>query len=185
MRPNFRAFALAATLVAATASADKIANLERLKKGDPLPAGQAALLMVIDRGTQHSSVKRPEPASFTIVSAADGKEFRLTDVDDPDVRLIAPGRYYLRDAYSQSRSLELLGIHDASQAFEVKAGVLNYAGAWKFSNDTTKNTGRIGLDITYAVKPLEHALKAHAQFVAAGQVFVTGPGGAAKALGGQ
>lgn len=183
MHPAFRAFAIAAALAAGAASADKVTNLERLKKGDPLPDGRAALLMVIDRGTQHSSVKRPEPASFTLVSVADGSEHRLTDVDDPDVRLIAPGRYYLRDAYSQSRSFELLGIHDASQAFEVKAGVLNYAGAWKFSNTNTRTTGAVGLDIAYAAKPLERALTAHPAFTAAGKVFLNAPGKPSTPLG--
>lgn len=167
------------------AHADKVTSPEHLKKGEALAPGQAALLMVIDRGTRHSSVKRPEPVSFVIVAVADGAEFRLSDVDDPTVRVIAPGKYYLKDAYSQSRSMELLGIHDASQAFEVKAGVLNYAGAWKFSNETTKVTGKVGLEITYAVKPLEHALNAHPAFVGDGMVTVTGPGQAAKPLGAQ
>lgn len=177
------AFTAAAALLAGVAHADKIASPESLKKGEALPPGQAALLMVIDRGTQHSSVKRPEPAQFVIVSTATGEQFRLSDVDDPTVRVVPPGKYFLKDAYSQTRALEIMGIHDASNAFEVKAGVLNYAGAWKFSNDMTKNTRSIGLDVTYAVKPLEHALNAHPQFVAEGKVFVTGPGQAAKALG--
>lgn len=179
------ATALVAALLAGVVRAEAIESPAHLAKGAALPPGQGALLMVIDRGTRHGAVKRPEPAYFVIVAVATGTPYRLSDVDDATVRLVPPGRYYLRDAYSQSRGMELLGIHDASQAFEVKADVLTYAGAWKFSNDTTKNTRSVGLDVTYAAKPLETALEAHPQFVAEGKVFVTGPGQQGKALGAQ
>ena len=115
-------------------------------------------------------MKRPEQAFFVIVSVA-------------TVRVLPPDRYHLKDAYSQTRGMEPMGIHDASQAFEVKPDVLTYVGAWKFSNQMTKNTQAIGLDITYEAKPLETALKAHPQFVADGMVFVTGPGQKAAPLG--
>ena len=179
------AFTVAAALLAGAAHAEQIASPEALKKGEALAPGQAALLMVIDRGTRHSAMKKPEQAFFVIVSTATGTAYRLSDVDDATVRIVPPGKYYLKDAYSQTRGMEILGIHDASNAFEVKPDVLTYVGAWKFSNDTTKNTQSIGLDVTYAAKPLETALKAHPQFVADGKVFVTGPGQQAKALGAQ
>lgn len=179
------AFAVAAALLAGVAHAEQIESPEALKKGEALPPGQAALLMVIDRGTRHSAMKNPEQAFFVLVSATTGTAYRLSDVDDATVRVVPPGKYFLKDAYSQTRGLEILGIHDASNAFEVKPDVLTYVGAWKFSNDTTKNTQSIGLDVTYAVKPLETALKAHPQFVGEGKVFVTGPGQQAKALGGK
>jgi hypothetical protein len=188
MRQAFRAFAstvAAAALLAGAAHAASIVSLETLKKGEALPAGQAALLMVVDRGTQHSAMKNPEPLTFVIVSVATGESFRVADVDDAKLRVIAPGKYYLKDAFSQSRNMEVLGVHDASQAFEVKAGVLTYVGAWKFSNNMSKTTQTIGLEISYAVKPLERALTDHPQFVGDGMVFVTGPGQAAKALGGK
>jgi hypothetical protein len=178
------AFTTAAALLAGVAHADKIVTLSKLKKGAALPEGQAALLMVIDRGTQHSAVKRPEPVSFVIVSATTGQSFRLSDVDDETVRVIAPGKYFLKDTYSQSRGIEILGIHDASNAFEVKAGVLNYAGAWKFSNNSTKNTGSIGLEIAFAPDRLEKALKPHPGFVGAGKVFLSNVGQPATPLGG-
>jgi hypothetical protein len=177
------AFTVAAMLLAGVAHAEKVESPDALKKGEALPPGQAALLMVIDRGTRHSSVKRPEPATFVIVAVPSGTPYRLSDVDDATVRVVPPGKYYLKDAYSQTRALEVMGIHDASKAFEVKADVLTYVGAWKFSNDMTKNTQSIGLEITYAAKPLETALKAHPQFVADGKVVVTGPGQQAKPLG--
>jgi hypothetical protein len=185
MNPILRAiaFTAAATLLAGVAQADKIESPESLKKGEALPAGQAALLMVIDRGTQHSSMKKPEPMTFVIVAAATGTPYRLSDVDDATVRIVPPGKYFLKDAYSQTRGVEIMGIHDASQAFEVKPGVLTYVGAWKFSNEMTKNTRSIGLEITYEARPLETALKAHPAFVADGMVFVTGPGQGAAPLG--
>jgi len=176
------AFATAA-LIAGIAPAASIESPVNLKKGEALPAGQAGLLIVIDRGTRHSSMKNPEQMYFVIVAAASGTAYRISDVDDPSVRIVPPGKYFLKDAYSQTRGMEVMGIHDASNAFEVKADVLNYAGAWKFSNDMTKNTQSIGLDITYAVKPLESALKTHPAFVAEGKVFVTGPGQSAAPLG--
>ena len=98
--------------------------------------------------------------------------------------MIAPGKYFLKDAYTQSRSMEVLGIHDASGAFELKAGVLNYAGAWKFSNNMTKNTGSIGLEIAFAPDRLEKALKPHPGFVGDGKVYLATVGQPATPLGG-
>ena len=69
------AFTTVAALLAGVAQADKIVTLRHAQEGCRTAGeGQAALLMVIDRGTQHSAVKRPEPVSFVIVSVESGTE---------------------------------------------------------------------------------------------------------------
>ena len=177
---------LAATLalcLAGTAAADKVTTLKGLKKGAAIPAGQAALLIVLDQGTPGSAVKRPKPVTMELVAVADGARFRVNDVAQADVVVAPPGKYFVKDLYTVDRSLELRSIHTAAEAFELKAGVLNYAGSWKFSNNMTKNTGTVGLELDFAKAPLDEALRRHPGFVAAGMVWLAPFGQPSRALG--
>jgi hypothetical protein len=86
---------LAAALLlclAGTATADMVTTLEGLEKGAALPAGQAALLIVLDRGIQGSAVKRPMPVTMELVAVADGARFRVTDAAQVDVLVVPPER---------------------------------------------------------------------------------------------
>jgi hypothetical protein len=171
--PSIRILAAALTLcVAGIAAADKITTLKSLKKGAAIPAGQAALLIVLDQGTRNSAVKRPMPVTMELVAVAGGARYRVTDSAQADVVVAPPGKYYMKDLYNQDRSLELLGIHTAAEAFELRPGVLNYAGSWKFSNNMTKTTGSVGLELEFAKGPLDEALRRHAAFVAPNMVYL-------------
>jgi len=182
--PNLRILAAALTLcVAGAAAADKITTLKGLKKGATLPAGQAALLIVLDQGTQGSAVKRPKPVTMELVAVADGARYRVTDASQADVVVIPAGKYFLQHLYTVDRSLELRDIHSAAEAFELKAGVLNYAGAWKFSNNMTKTTGTAGLELAFPKPPLDEALRRHSAFVAADMVWLAPFGKPSAVLG--
>ena len=168
-----RILATALTLcVAGAAVAEKITTLKGLKKGAALPAGQAALLIVLDQGTQGSAVKRPKPVTMEIVAVADGARYRVTDAAQADLVVIPPGKYFMKDLYTVDRSFELRNVHTAAEAFELKAGVLNYAGSWKFSNNMTKTTGTVGLELAFAKPALDEVLRRHPQFVAANLVWL-------------
>jgi hypothetical protein len=182
--PSYRSLAAALVLcIAGTAAADKVTSLKGLKKDAALPAGQAALLIVLDQGTRNSAVKRPKPVTMEIVAVADGTRYRVTDAAQADVVVIPPGKYYMKDLYNVDRSLELRDIHSAAEAFELKAGVLNYAGSWKFSNNMTKTTGTVGLELEFAKPPLDEALRRHPGFVAADMVWLAPFGQPSRALG--
>lgn len=161
-----------ALCVAGAAAADKITTLKGLKKDAALPAGQAGLLIVLDQGTQGSAVKRPKPVTMELVAVADGARYRVTDAAQADLVVIPPGKYFVKDLYTVDRSFELRGVHTAAEAFELKAGVLNYAGAWKFSNNSTKNTGTVGLELAFAKQPLDEVLRRHPAFVATGMTHL-------------
>ena len=161
-----------AMCVAGAAAADKITTLKGLKKEAALPAGQAALLIVLDQGTQGSAVKRPKPVTMELVAVAGGARYRVTDAAQADVVVIPPGKYFVKDLYTVDRSFEVRGVHSAAEAFELKAGVLNYAGSWKFSNNMTKTTGTVGLELAFAKQPLDEVLRRHPQFVAANMVHL-------------
>ena len=179
-----RTLAAAMTLcVAGIAIADKVTTLKGLKKGAPLPEGQAALLIVLDQGTQGSAVKRPKPVTMELVAVADGARFRVTDAAQADAVVVPPGKYFVKDLYTVDRSFELRNVHTAAEAFELKAGVLNYAGSWKFSNNSTKNTGTVGLELAFAKPPLDEVLRRHPQFVAANMVWLAPFGQPATMLG--
>ena len=183
--PTVRILAAALTLcVAGIASADKITTLKGLKKGAALPPGQAALLIVLDQGTKGSAVKRPKPVTLEIVAVADGARYRVTDAAQADVVVAPPGKYYMNAAYTVDRSLEILGIHTAKEAFELRPGVLNYAGSWKFSNNMTKTTETVGLQLEFAKGPLDEALRRHAMFVAPNMVYLAPFGQPNVVLGG-
>lgn len=170
---SFRTLAVALALcVAGAAAADKVTTLKGLKKGVALPVGQAALLIVLDQGTQGSAVKRPKPVTMELVAVADGARYRVTDAAQPDVVVLPPGKYFMKEMYNVDRSLELRGIHSAAEAFELRAGVLNYAGSWRFSNNMTKTTGTVGLALEFAKAPLDEALRRHPEFVAANKVYL-------------
>lgn len=173
----FRALAVGLALaLAGAASADKLTTLKGLKKGAAIPAGQAALLLVLDQGTKHSAVKRPKPVTMELVSATDGKRYRITDAAQADAVVAPPGKYYVAHAYTVDRSLELRDIHTAAEAFELAPGVLNYAGSWKFSNQNTKTTGNVGLELSFDKAPLDEVLRRHPAFVAAGMVHLAPSG---------
>jgi len=170
---SIRILAAALTLcVAGIAAADKITTLKGLKKGAAIPAGQAALLIVLDQGTRNSAVKRPKPVTMELVAVAGGARYRVTDSAQADVVVAPPGKYYMKALYTVDRSLELMDVHSAAEAFELRAGVLNYAGTWKFSNNMTKTTGNVGLQLEFAKAPLDEALRRHAIFVAPNMVYL-------------
>ena len=127
---------------------------------------------MLDQGTQGSAVKRPKPVTMELVAVADGARYRVTDSAQADVVVVPPGKYYMTHLYNVDRSLELRDIHTAAEAFELKAGVLNYAGSWKFSNQNTKTTGNVGLELAFAKPPLDEALRRHPAFVAANMVHL-------------
>ena len=93
---TFRILATALTLcVAGAAAADKITTLKSLKKGAAIPAGQAALLIVLDQGTQGSAVKRPKPVTMELVAVDGGARYRITDSAQADV-VVAPPMSIIR-----------------------------------------------------------------------------------------
>ena len=172
-----------AVVAAGAASAESLTTLEGLKKGATLAPGQAGLLIVVDRGLSDSAVNRPPPLTMVLVAVADGKRYRIVDVQQPDVYALPPGKYFVTSVYTFDRRFELDDIHTAAEAFELKAGVLNYAGQWKFSNDMTKVTGKVGLEMAFAPPPLDEALRYHPEFVKDGMVYLAPFGKPSQPLG--